>query len=412
MRKILFISHEASRTGAPAILLGLIQWLQAHHQLEIVNVLMRDGAMRPEFERTGKTYTWIPTDLNQPERIYKRIAKILFQRSLSDPGTWLTKILEKEKPDIIYLSTLVLGKYLQQVNKPSNLRIVSHVHELLPSLRQLSNDHQVQTQLALSDVVIACAPCVAETLSNTFQLAASKCTIIPEYIIPESSGAGLAHAPQPTALAASELGAMHNLQAAISRGVPIFGIGGTPINRKGFDLFPLLVQECKRQFSDTPFHAVWIGCGEGSAARVALEWDLARMGLEDCVSLLPSVSMPTFRWLLSRFQVLTLLSREDPFPLVVLEAGLLGVPTVCFAGSGGIPDLAAQGCCISVNYLDLRAFAAAVKRLCLNSEEAREIAARCQHKVATDLSLNRVAPRVAEVLLGPEAGGRPLSLSL
>lgn len=404
MRKILFVSNEAARTGAPAILLGLIQWLQAHHQLDIVNVLMRDGAMRPDFERTGKTYTWTPTDLNKPERIYKRIAKLLFQRNQSDPGAWLTAILEKEKPDIIYLSTLVLGKYLQQFDKPSNLHIVSHVHELLPSLRQLSNDQQVQTQLALSDVVIACAPCVAETLSVTFQLAASKCKIIPEYIIPETAGTGSEHAPQPPAMAASELGTVHNLQEAISRGIPIVGIGGTPINRKGFDLFPLLVQECKRQFSDTPFHAVWIGCGEGSAARVALEWDLARMGLEDCVTLLPSVSMPTFRWLLSRFQVLTLLSREDPFPLVVLEAGLLGVPTVCFAGSGGIPDLAAEGCCVSVNYLDLRAYTAAVKRLCLNPEEARGIAARCRHKVSTDLSLQTVAPLVAEVLLGQRPG--------
>lgn len=399
MRKICFISNEAARTGAPAILLGLSQWLQAHHQLETVNVLMRDGALRADFERTGKTYTWIPTDLNQPERIYKRLAKLLRQRRQSDPGVWLTAILEKEKPDIIYLSTLVLGKYLQQFNKLSQQHIVSHVHELLPSLRQLSNDQQVQTQLALSDVVIACAPCVAETLSTTFQLPASKCTIIPEYIIPESASPAPESSAQAPAMVARELGALPKLNQALQSGAHIIGIGGNPINRKGFDLFPLLVQECKRHFGDTPFHAVWIGCGEGSAAHGAMDWDLTRMGLADSVSLVPSVSMPTFRWLLSRFAVLTLLSREDPFPLVVLEAGLLGVPTVCFAGSGAIPDLAAEGCAVSVNYLDLPAFAAAVRRLCLHPEEARAIASRCRQKVTDELSLNVVAPQVAEVLL-------------
>lgn len=400
MKKICFISNEAARTGAPAILLGLSQWLQAHHPIEAVHVLMRDGALRPDFERLGKTHTWIPTDLNQPERLHKRLGKLLHQRGQSDPGVWLTRILEDEQPDILYLSTLVLGKYLRQVNKKPSQRIVSHVHELLPSLRQLSNDQQVQVQLDLSDVVIACAPCVAEMLRSTFALSADRCTIIPEYIIPSSSGSALEPANAIPPSVAQELGTMPALMAALRNGTPLIGNGGNPIHRKGFDLFPLLVRECKRQFGEIPFHAVWLGCGEGSAAHGEMEWDLNRMGLREEVSLVPSVSLPTFRWLLGRLAVLTLLSREDPFPLVVLEAGLQGVPTVCFEGSGAIPDLAAEGCCVSVDYLDLKAFATATARLCGQPEEAREIAARCGRKVRDELSLEVVAPRVADVLLG------------
>ena len=60
---------------------------------------------------------------------------------------------------------------------------------------------------------------------------------------------------------------------------------------------------------------------------MALDWDAKRLGLEDDITLIPSVSMPVFRSIVSQLKVLTLLSREDPFPLVVLEAGLLGVPT-------------------------------------------------------------------------------------
>ena len=70
MKKILFISNEAARTGAPAIMLGLIKWLSAHHEMESICALMRDGALREEFALLGRTYTWIPTDLNKPERIY------------------------------------------------------------------------------------------------------------------------------------------------------------------------------------------------------------------------------------------------------------------------------------------------------------------------------------------------------
>ncbi len=400
MTKVCFISNEAARTGAPAILLGLSQWLQAHHRIETVHVLMRDGALRPDFERLGKTYAWIPTDLNQPERFHKRLGKLLRQRGQSDPGVWLTRILEKEQPDILYLSTLVLGKYLQDVKKKPRQRVVSHVHELLPSLRQLSNDQLVRVQLNLSDGIIACAPCVADMLRTTYAVSASQCTIIPEYIIPDASGPTPERSTAMPASVARELGTMPRLLAALRDGTPLIGNGGTPIHRKGFDLFPQLVRECKRQFGGAPFHAVWMGCGEGSAAHGEMEWDLNRMGLREAVTLVPSVSLPTFRWLLSRLAVLALLSREDPFPLVVLEAGMLGVPTVCFEGSGAIPDLAAEGCGVSVDYLDLPAFAAAVWRLCRLPEEAREIAARCHRKVSDELTLDVVAPRVAEVLLG------------
>ena len=117
MKKVCFISNEGARTGAPAILLGLSQWLKAHHGLEVVHVLMRDGALRDDFERVGKTHTWIPLDFNRPERLHKRLGKVLLQRGHTDPGVWLCQILEKENPDFIYLSTLVLGKYLQQFQK-------------------------------------------------------------------------------------------------------------------------------------------------------------------------------------------------------------------------------------------------------------------------------------------------------
>ncbi|MFN9425396.1 MAG: glycosyltransferase family 4 protein [Cyanobacteriota bacterium] len=398
MKKILFVSNEAARTGAPAIMLGLIKWLRAHHEMESICVLMRDGALREEFELVGRTYTWIPTDLNKPERIYKRLAKVVMHKGQADPGIWLTEIIGREKPDMIYLSTLVLGKYLQQLSKNSNQRIITHVHELLPSLRQLSNDQLVTCQLKNSDAVIACARCISDMLINIYHLPPNKIKIIPEYIIPDNSTHGGDQTRDSLTLSANERTLLGKLDRAIDLGIPIFGIGGNPIHRKGFDLFPLLIKECKIQFADTPFLAVWIGCGDGSEPQVALEWDLSHLGMKDEVALIPSVSMPTFRWIVSQFRVLTLLSREDPFPLVVLEAGLMGIPTVCFEGSGAIPEFAAEGQCVSVNYLDLPAFAAAVKRLCLDPAEATKVGEQCRQKVLNDLTLERVAPLVADVL--------------
>jgi glycosyltransferase involved in cell wall biosynthesis len=362
---------------------------------------MRNGSLRTDFEQELTTYTWIPTDLNQPERIHKRLVNTFLQRGRSDPGKWLAQIIEKEKPDVIYLSTLVLGRYLGSVRQDAHPRIVSHVHELLPSLLQLSGDAMVQRQLDLSHKVISCADCVQNGLTKNFHLSQDRCIILPEFIItrPDSKS----HDSQENDCANNQdpqekLG-WQKLNIAQDRGLPVFGIGGNPISRKGFDLIPLFLKACRQRFGDEGFLFVWIGCGEGSSPHASLSWDLELMGLSDQIVLFPSVAMASFRKLLSRLQVLTLLSREDPFPLVALEAGLLEIPTVCFKGSGAIAEMAEEGACIAVDYLNLEAFAAAVQRLWAQPEEARRIGRRCRLKVLEELSLEQVAPRVAQVLL-------------
>ena len=399
--KILFISNDGSRTGAPSILLNLIRWLKSHHDLKMAAVLMRNGSLRTDFEQELTTYTWIPTDLNQPERIHKRLVNTLLQRGRTDPGKWLAQIIEKEKPDVIYLSTLVLGRYLGSVRQDAHPRIVSHVHELLPSLLQLSGDAMVQRQLDLSHKVISCADCVQNGLTKNFHLSQDRCIILPEFIITRPDKKS--HDSQENDCANNQdpqekLG-WQKLNIAQEMGLPVFGIGGNPISRKGFDLIPLFLKACRQRFGDEGFLFVWIGCGEGSSPHASLSWDLELMGLSDQIVLFPSVAMASFRRLLSRLQVLTLLSREDPFPLVALEAGLLEIPTVCFKGSGAIAEMADEGACIAVDYLNLEEFAAAVQRLWAQPEEARRIGRRCRLKVLEELSLEQVAPRVAQVLL-------------
>jgi len=42
------------------------------------------------------------------------------------------------------------------------------------------------------------------------------------------------------------------------------------------------------------------------------------------------------------FDLLFLSSREDPYPLVVLEAGFMEVPAICFKEAGGIPEFVGE----------------------------------------------------------------------
>ena len=55
-KRVLFISHDATRTGAPMILLHLLRWLRANTELSF-DVLLRDGGeLAGEFEQTAQVF--------------------------------------------------------------------------------------------------------------------------------------------------------------------------------------------------------------------------------------------------------------------------------------------------------------------------------------------------------------------
>ncbi|WP_096896367.1 hypothetical protein [Candidatus Scalindua japonica] len=49
-KKILFISHDASRTGAPIILLNFLRWFQDNTNIPFRIILREDGELKPEFQ--------------------------------------------------------------------------------------------------------------------------------------------------------------------------------------------------------------------------------------------------------------------------------------------------------------------------------------------------------------------------
>ena len=53
------------------------------------------------------------------------------------------------------------------------------------------------------------------------------------------------------------------------------------------------------------------------------------------------------------FDVFFVSSREDPYPLVVLEAAMLAKPIICFDKAGGAKDFVEKDCGFVIDYLDV-----------------------------------------------------------
>lgn len=388
----LFVCHEGQRTGAPLVLLWLIRWLIANSTIRPVVALLRDGPLRPEFEALCPTHTFTrPIAEPWTRRLRRR-----FDPSLNpDPDAWLAALVDRLRPDCLYLNTLVLGHALSRLRlNGSGTRVLSHGHELEIGLLLSSTAEHVRSQLALSDMVICCAESVQRNLIEQHGLAESRSVVVPVFLpFDTAESFDRLHCRD-----APSAAVIDTLQEERRQGTFLFGIAGSPIDRKGIDLFPQLVREFSRRHPRIPFRAVWVGCGPGSLPYVKTDRDLRLLGVRHHALLLPAVSCGVAA--LRELDAVMLLSREDPYPVVALEAGAMGIASVCFRHSGDIASLAEQGFGVAVDYLDLAAFADALAALWLEPAARQALGERFRQRIVTVNTLEAQAGRIAALITG------------
>jgi glycosyltransferase involved in cell wall biosynthesis len=129
------------------------------------------------------------------------------------------------------------------------------------------------------------------------------------------------------------------------------GCSGTADLRKGFDIFILLAKYIYSQDLQHKFKMIWKGVNPGSELYLQGLIDIEKAGLNDLITLLPvDEKMGGFY---NEIDIFLLLSREDPYPLVVLEAASFAKPTVCFENAGGAPEFVQDDAGTVVEYLDI-----------------------------------------------------------
>jgi glycosyltransferase involved in cell wall biosynthesis len=189
------------------------------------------------------------------------------------------------------------------------------------------------------------------------------------------------------------------VRAAIESGARIIGGVGTIVSYKGTDLFIAVARRIRQLLPREPLRFVWIGHEQQPEIRRLLEHDIERAGLCDVAILSKETNDPT-----AFFEALTLFllpSREDSWPLVMLEAAKAGVPLVCFQRSGGAEEFVAHGGGTAVPYLDVEAMAqAAVRYLSEPDLLARDsgIARQLARAVTREQQVGKIAANIAAML--------------
>jgi lipopolysaccharide biosynthesis protein len=349
-RKVLFISHDFANAGAQLLLLRYIEWLSEYD----VNI---------ELETLFNVYRSRLLHASEAERkIYERFEKVSSCYFIdSDSGTPenLNKI-NGGHYSIIYANTSTLGELLETLDNGST-PILSHIHELSFWVNYRVGKESFHKQVDKTAKFIACSKSVKDMLADEFNIENRRIETIHA-----STNVNL-----PEGKDKEKIRLSIRKQLDLDEKQMLIISCGTFDWRKGCDLFLPLLSKLKSIMKPDSFKAVWLGDYGGSLIMDQFNYEAHRRGLLGYVEMLGPVSNPTDYMQSAECYVLT--SREDPFPLVMLEAASACLPIVGFEKSGGFDEFVDEGGAVGVPYLDLDLMAEEIKNISKNKNKYKKI---------------------------------------
>jgi glycosyltransferase involved in cell wall biosynthesis len=245
--------------------------------------------------------------------------------------------------------------------------VLLHVHESGAVAEQFLRTARAPQQLD-GIAVIACSPSVQADLQTLIDKPPAAITMLPS--VPDDA--------QVVRLSAEPLNRPYPADELI------VGCCGTVEHRKGADLWVAAAREVRKAMPGRRVRFVWIG---EIAQPVETDDDA---GIEFC----GPTSNPYAH--MRRFDVATLPSRDDPFPLVVLEAMLLGTPVVAFDVGGVARQIGDAGVIVPAG--DVAALARQVVRLLSDQETRRHLGAAAQARANTLYSTGAFAAALSDLV--------------
>lgn len=335
---LLVVAHEATRTGSPKVLLDLLRYAVPRIEVPVGVELLAGGPLAEQLRETATTRDHIA------------------------------------RPDAVLVNGALAAGELERFDE--GIAAAVYVHEQGEALAVLSGSAR-RCVVERADRIL----CVSERArSDLVGLGADDDRIV--VLPPVVSLDGL-----PTA---DEVEAARRMVGGRDDEPLVIGCGEAGW-RKGTDLF---LQVSSRLHRRLPARFAWVGRRRRAFGRV-LDHDTNALGLADRMTWWDEVPNPAP--FLAAADLLVMTSREDPQPLVPLEAALVGTPTVAFARDG-LADFADEGVVEVAPYPDVVALAEVAVEGLARPTWGPDLARRGAELVARRRSLDIVGERfVAEL---------------
>ncbi len=374
--KILFITHDTTRSGAPLLLYNFIKWLKELNYVEPFILIGRSDELDSQFAELGKVF--YPFTLknsigkNLLYKCYVRLHNSAFGKILYD--YFLKSRIKSLKIDLIYSNTICNGNLMDFFNF-LKINQICHVHEGIIGI-EINGRENFELVKKNASSYIACSKFVKSNLVDNLNINRGKVNLIYSSI----------NVSNYTSL----IGKDRSLK---QHQFVIGGSGGISFG-KGTDLIvPLMINILKTR-NNIKF--VWVGGKKSSKEFIALQNEIGKNGLSNYIEIISSVENPIYYY--QNFDLFVLLSREDSFPLVCLENALIGNSVLCFEGGGGTPELLEDCKDNIISFLDIEKMAYRIIQLLDNPKHNEEIGVNLKEKVLKNYTSNICFPMMLDVI--------------
>lgn len=368
------VLHDLGRSGVPIALERMVRW-QADARpgaAEIHVISGRDGALRSAFGTSAASVTALGPAVGRSRADAAALAlgevgAAAAGRSLRSHAARL-RVRHLPPPDVVLVQGA--GAWLAfEAIEPAigGAAVVLHLHELEVALSRSGLGDRIGTVFDRPDLVLAVSRPVAD-LALRSGAPSHAVGLVSGSVDPPPSGWDAPIAPR------------HSRE--------LVSIGSAEW-RKGTDLAVAAAHELARTAAGATWH--WVGAPEPSA------WSFA-FGTPDplvrhAASVAPWQVVPAAA-------ALVVPSREDPLPLVALEAAARGVPVIA-TRSGGLTQLLDDDRGQLVEPLDVAGLADAVRSCLDDPAAAAQRAAALRDEVRREHATGVVGPRWLDALLAP-----------
>ena len=379
MKTILFVGHSAGYTGAPIVLLRLVTWIKQNTDFETRILLKDNGPLKASYEKISPVIIYHQESsmaFSAQRVLLKKLIGRLKIGKLSEQK--LKKTILPGSIDIIFSNTITNGEILRDLSY-LNCPVICWVSELNHWMNK-SGSKNLELIKTHVNRYIAVSNAVKENLQNRISISEDNIDVVhgfvPAFIKPPKS--------------------VLREKFNISKDAIVVGASGSDFWIKGMDLFIHLAAAVLSKAPELPFHFVWVGGSRNEDEKHRINHDISCLGLTGKVFFIPEVSNPMEYF--CDFDIFTMVSREDSYPLVNLEVASLSIPILCFNNAGGSPEFVEDDAGFVFPYLDINAMADKVILLAKDKELRTNLGRRAAQKVRERHDINVAAPKILKVI--------------
>jgi len=374
-RPILLVSHQATLTGAPRVLADLGR-AAAQMGANVVFLFVEGGNELESYSRIGHVYL-----LSQ------------FNNSFEYA---LRSIISNHDPRVAVFNTITTTRYAEILKSlDPDIMCLGWIHELPTVINSFFGGREtVINAHTFCDKLAFGSDYVRHQFAVEYGLDSDSLYVLPYIwkmpILPTSA----------KFIGNQGIPAADMVEASNDKNTILLLGCGTAEPRKGLDIFIRVayqvLENCNEEHRSRIKFA-WYGCPPYSDNYVDFcKFDAKRLGIDEFIEFKPVSG--EFGERLAQATAFLLTSREDPYPLVILDSMANGVPFVCFEDAGGAATIAKSGPGIAIPYGDEQLFADKINHLINNPALREQLGRAGKKKVILDHNKRHVLEIFADLL--------------